>query len=47
MTAPSAAPACRGGVTAALLRAEGVRVFNETQLDAAARYLATLEGAPG
>ncbi|WP_374979572.1 DUF523 domain-containing protein [Pseudomonas solani] len=33
------------GVTAALLRAEGVRVFNETQLEAAAAWLAAREAA--
>jgi uncharacterized protein YbbK (DUF523 family) len=34
------------GVTAALLRANGIRVFSELELDKAAEYVATLETIP-
>jgi hypothetical protein len=35
------------GVTTALLERNGIRVFSERQLDAAARHLAALEGTMG
>lgn len=39
----SSTPVAGEGVTAALLRARGIAVFSETQIDAAAEFVATLE----